>query len=106
MEDSKRGTRKRIVRKPAEGRAERVDYSTSRSYGDSPRSGSDKPRHYGDKPRSYGDKPRSFGDKPRTFGDKPAYGDRPARAVMENRPSARQNQAASLSQSTMRPTRG
>ena len=54
MEDSKRGTRKRIVRKPAEGRAERVDYSTSRSYGDSPR-----------------------GERPRSFGDKPAYGDRP-----------------------------
>ena len=57
MEDSKRGTRKRIVRKPAEGRAERVDYSTSRSYGDSPR-----------------------GDRPRTFGDKPAHGDRPHRS--------------------------
>ena len=78
MEDSKRGTRKRIVRKPAEGRAERVDYSTSRSYGDSPRSGSDRPRHYGDKPRSFGDKPRTYGDKPRAFGDKPKpYGDRP-----------------------------
>ena len=81
MEDSKRGTRKRIVRKPAEGRAERVDYSTSRSYGDSPRSGSDRPRHYGDKPRSFGDKPKTYGDKPRAFGDKPkSYGDRPRKS--------------------------
>ena len=74
MEDSKRGTRKRIVRKPAEGRAERVDYSTSRSYGDTPRS--DRSHSYGDKPRSYGDKP-AYGDRPQRSGyGKPSYGTR------------------------------
>ena len=32
MEDIKKGTRKRITRRPAEGHAEKVDYSTSRSF--------------------------------------------------------------------------
>jgi 23S rRNA pseudouridine2605 synthase len=32
MEDNKKGTRKRIVRKASEGHAEKVDYSTSRSF--------------------------------------------------------------------------
>ena len=101
MEENKKGTRKRIVRKAYEGHAEKVDYSTSRSfdsedrparhyqprtYGDKPRAFGDKPRTYGDKPRTYGDKPRTYGDKPRTYGDKPAgfadkkartYGDKP-----------------------------
>ncbi len=101
MEENKKGTRKHIVRKAYEGHAEKVDYSTSRSfdsedrparhyqprtYGDKPRAFGDKPRTYGDKPRTYGDKPRTYGDKPRTYGDKPAgfadkkartYGDKP-----------------------------
>ena len=105
MEDNKRGTRKRIVRRPTDGHAEKVDYSTSRSfdseerparhysssrpaYGDRrPRTeGEGRPyRPSGDRPaqsgerRSYGDKPRSYGDRPRTYGDKPrTYGDKPA----------------------------
>ena len=105
MEDNKRGTRKRIVRRPTDGHAEKVDYSTSRSfdseerparhyassrpaYGDRrPRTeGEGRPyRPRGDRPaqsgerRSYGDKPRSYGDRPRTYGDKPrTYGDKPA----------------------------
>ena len=101
MEENKKGTRKHIVRKAYEGHAEKVDYSTSRSfdsedrparhyqprtYGDKPRTYGDKPRAFGDKPRTYGDKPRTYGDKPRTYGDKPAgfadkktrtYGDKP-----------------------------
>ena len=32
MEDNKKGTRKRIVRRPSEGHAEKVDYSTSRTH--------------------------------------------------------------------------
>ncbi len=101
MEENKKGTRKHIVRKAYEGHAEKVDYSTSRSfdsedrparhyqprtYGDKPRAFGDKPSAFGDKPRTYGDKPRTYGDKPRTYGDKPAgfadkkartYGDKP-----------------------------
>ena len=94
MEENKKGTRKRIVRKAYEGHAEKVDYSTSRSFDSEdrparhyqPRTYGDKPRAFGDKPRTYGDKPRTYGDKPRTYGDKPAgfadkkartYGDKP-----------------------------
>ncbi len=94
MEENKKGTRKHIVRKAYEGHAEKVDYSTSRSFDSEdrparhyqPRTYGDKPRAFGDKPRTYGDKPRTYGDKPRTYGDKPAgfadkkartYGDKP-----------------------------
>ena len=92
MEDQKRGTRKRIVRKPAEGRAERVDYSTSRSYGDSPRSHSDKPRSFGDKPRTYGDKP-AYGDRPHRSGyGKPAFGGKPY-GKPGRKPFAKHNEA-------------
>ena len=94
MENNKKGyssPRKHFTRKPAEGHAERVDYSakeysTSRSFdsADSPRPR----RSYGDKP-AYGDRP-ARGDKPyggksgsrsggsksgsSRYGDKPAYG--------------------------------
>lgn len=94
MEENKKSTRKHIVRKAYEGHAEKVDYSTSRSFDSEdrparhyqPRTYGDKPRAFGDKPRTYGDKPRTYGDKPRTYGDKPAgfadkkartYGDKP-----------------------------
>ena len=86
MEDNKKGTRKRIVRRPSEGHAEKVDYSTSRSFDSEDRSrrafGSSRP--HSDRPRSerpYGDRPHS--DRPRTersFGDKPAFGERPRRS--------------------------
>ena len=60
MEDNKRGTRKRIARKPSEGHAEKVDYSTSRSFD----SGEKPHRSYGDKSRSYGsDRPRREGEE-------------------------------------------
>ena len=96
MEDNKKGTRKRIVRRPSEGHAEKVDYSTSRSFDseDRPRRafGSDRP--YGDRPHSdrphtdrpHTDRPhtdRPHSDRPRTersFGDKPAFGERPRRS--------------------------
>ena len=91
MEDNKKGTRKRIVRRPSEGHAEKVDYSTSRSFDseDRPRRafGSSRPRSdrpYGDRPHSdrpHSDRPHS--DRPRTersFGDKPAFGERPRRS--------------------------
>ena len=96
MEDNKRGTRKRIVRRPTEGHAEKVDYSTSRSFDSeerrparrySPRpdgerrpSGEHRPygenrsygehRPSGESRSSYGDKPRSFSsDRPRRDGE-------------------------------------
>ena len=92
MEDNKRGTRKRIARKPSEGHAEKVDYSTSRSfdsgerphrssYGDKPRSfGSDRPRREGaDRPHREGEeRPRRSGyGKPSFRSDKPAFGSKP-----------------------------
>jgi 23S rRNA pseudouridine2605 synthase len=96
MEDNKKGTRKRIVRRPFEGHAEKVDYSTSRSFDseDRPRRafGSSRPRSdrpYGDRPHSdrpHSDRPhtdRPHSDRPRTersFGDKPAFGERPRRS--------------------------
>ena len=99
MEDNKRGTRKRIVRKASEGHAEKVDYSTSRSFGSS----EDRPRrpygaghsqgnnsHRGPRPeggysshRPDGEHRSSIGNKPRTerpYGEKTSYGDRPRRS--------------------------
>ena len=105
MEDNKRGTRKRIVRKASEGHAEKVDYSTSRSFGSE-----DRPRrpygaghsqgngnsHRGPRPEGgYSQRPEgghrpdgehrssSYGNKPRTerpYGEKTSYGDRPRRS--------------------------
>ena len=84
MEDNKRGTRKRIVRRPSEGHAEKVDYSTSRSFdsGERPHRSS-----YDDKPRSYGnDRPRRDGEGRPQNGERRSYGssnnnnDRPRRS--------------------------
>ncbi len=79
MEDNKRGTRQRIVRRPAEGHAEKVDYSTSRSFDSEER----RPAHrYSPRPdgerRSYGDRPRTFSsDRPRRDGEEHrSYGER------------------------------
>ena len=79
MEDNKRGTRQRIVRRPAEGHAEKVDYSTSRSFDSEER----RPAHrYSPRPdgerRSYGDRPRTFSsDRPRRDGEEHRnYGER------------------------------
>lgn len=98
MENIKKGTRKRITRRPAEGRAEKVDYSTSRSFdseerparryadrhpafGERRSSGNEngerrstygKPRRPDGEQRSYGDKPRKSGFGKPTFGSKPA----------------------------------
>ena len=90
MEDNKKGTRKRIVRRPSEGHAEKVDYSTSRSFdsedrprraygaGRPQRDGSRGPRPDGEH-RSYGPRPdgehrSSYGSRPHS--DRP-YGERP-----------------------------
>ena len=86
MEDNKRGTRKRIVRKPSsEGHAEKVDYSTSRSFdsgekphrssfGDKPRkSGYGKPSFGGSKPGFKSDKPGFKSDRPGFKSDKPGF---------------------------------
>ncbi len=98
MEENKKRTHKRIVRRPAEGQAEKVDYSTSRSFGSD-----EKPaRRYSGSRSSFSDsnrdrKPygerkssgysrsadgenrprRSFGDK--QYGEK-TYGDKPRRS--------------------------
>ncbi len=90
MEDNKKGTRKRIVRKPTEGHAEKVDYSTSRSYTQ------DRPA-YGERHRSehrpYGERPtehrsssehKAFGER-RTSGEHKAYGER--KSYGEGRPA-------------------
>ena len=89
MEDNKKGTRKRITRVAHESHAEKVDYSTSRSYdfeearpyraertysSDRPRYNSDKPRYSSDKPRYGSDKTGYGSDKPRYGSDKPRYG--------------------------------
>ena len=90
MEDNKKGTRKRIVRRPSEGHAEKVDYSTSRSFDseDRPRRayGAGRPQHSdnrGPRPdgerRNYGPRPdgehrSSYGSRPHS--DRP-YGERP-----------------------------
>ena len=80
MEDNKKGTRKRIVRRPSEGHAEKVDYSTSRAYGGgSPQHSYNRgPRPDGER-RSYGPRPdgehrSSYGSRPHS--DRP-YGERP-----------------------------
>ena len=55
MEDIKKGTRKRITRRPAEGHAEKVDYSTSRSFDSDERPA----RRYGDRRSPSGGQHRS-----------------------------------------------
>ena len=63
MEDNKRGTRKRIVRKSGEGHAEKIDYSTSRSYSSGHKSAASAER------KSFGSAPRKSGyGKPSTYG--------------------------------------
>ena len=95
MEDNKRGTRKRIVRKAGEGRSEKVDFSTSRSFdsGERPRRaytprGEGRPygegRSHGES-RPYGErKPRSGEGRPygesRSHGEGRPYGERKPRS--------------------------
>ena len=113
MEDNKRGTRKRIVRRPAEGQhAEKVDYSTSRSFdsGERPHRSfsSDRPRRDGEeRPRRSGYGKPSFGSKPSGAGkpgfrsDKPSYGgskpgfksSRPGSKPGARKPFAKRSQA-------------
>ena len=105
MEDNKKGTRKRIVRRASqEGHAEKVDYSTSRSYSsDRPaygersggerrpygehRDGERRPYHTDGERRPYGERKegerkegerRSFSSsgERKSYGEKKAYGER------------------------------
>ena len=121
MEDKKRGTRQRIVRRPAEGQAEKVDYSTSRSFDSDERPArryhSERPS-YGDRPSrgersnrnerpAYGERRSSFGPKrgPRQEGDserprrsgygKPSFGSKPAYGTKPGarKPFAKRSQA-------------
>lgn len=72
MENSKRGTRKRIVRTSgSEGRSEKVDYSTSRTYS-SGRPASGEKKTYGER-KSYGSAPRKSGYGKPSFGTKAGY---------------------------------
>ena len=89
MENSKRGTRKRIVRTSGnEGRSEKVDYSTSRSYSSGRPSASGEKKAYGER-KSYGEHkpsgdrkpydgtPRKSGFGKPSFGGKSTYGSKP-----------------------------
>ena len=73
MEDNKKGTRKRIVRKASEGHAEKVDYSTSRSYS------SDRPAYgerRGGERRPYGEHRDGERRPYHTDGERRPYGQR------------------------------
>jgi len=107
MEDNKRGTRKRIVRKSGESHAEKVDYSTSRSYssGRSTASGERKSsfgerKSYGDRTGGTGER-KSYGSAPRKSGyGKPAYGSKPGfgkRTADKKRSGAEEGMNAMLS---------
>ncbi len=87
MEDNKRGTRKRIVRKAGEGRSEKVDFSTSRSFdsGERPRRAytpRGEGRPYGEG-RSHGES-RPYGERKSRSGEGRPYGE--SRSHGESRP--------------------
>ncbi len=89
MEEIKKGTRKRIVRRPAEGHAEKVDYSTSRSFDSSERPArryhEDRPAYGDRKPRS-GEHKSSYGEHKPSFGErKPSFGERKSSSYGERR---------------------
>ena len=75
MENTKKGTRKRIVRNSgSEGRSEKVDYSTSRSYSSGRPAASGEKKSYGER-KSFGSAPRKSGyGKPAFGGSKPGFG--------------------------------
>ena len=87
MEENKKGTRKRIVRKAYEGHAEKVDYSTSRSFDseDRParrtystgRSSDGEHRSYGDRKPFSGTRKPGDGTRKPTDGTRKPYGAKP-----------------------------
>ena len=87
MEENKKGTRKRIVRKAYEGHAEKVDYSTSRSFDseDRParrtystgRSSDGEHRSYGDRKPFSGTRKPGDGTRKSTDGTRKPYGAKP-----------------------------
>ena len=96
MEDIKKGTRKRITRRPAEGHAEKVDYSTSRSfdseerperrYGER-RPGSDRRPAGGEQHRSYGRSRQEGAYRPE--GERRSYGGEKPRRSGYGKPTGR-----------------
>ena len=90
MEDNKRGTRKRIARRPETGHAEKVDYSTSRSFSDGGRRGAGDRKSYGARPsgehRPSGEY-RPAGEH-RPAGDRKSYGARPSGRPGSSRPGS------------------
>ena len=95
MEENKKHTHKRIVKRPAEGHAERVDYSTSRSFdshedqrparrysqdrphraeGDRKPYGENRPHRTEGEHKSYGEH-KSFGER-KSYGEHKPYGER------------------------------
>ena len=82
MEEIKKGTRKRIVRRPAEGHAEKVDYSTSRSFDSSERPAR---RYHEDRP-AYGDRKPRYGEHKSSYREhKPSFGERKSSSYGERR---------------------
>ena len=78
MEENKKHTHRRIARKPAEGRAEKVDYSSSRSFdsGDRParRYSESRPARSGEgRPRREGEH-KSFGEH-KSYGEHKSFGE-------------------------------
>ena len=94
MEEIKKGTRKRIARRPAEGHAEKVDYSTSRSFDSSERPArryhEDRPS-YGDRKPRYGEHKSSIGEhKSSSFGERKSssFGERKSSSFGEHKSSS------------------
>ena len=72
MEENKKHTRTRIARRPSEGHAEKVDYSTSRSFDSAERPA----RRYSQDHKPYGEgRPRRADGDHKPFGERKAYGE-------------------------------
>ena len=86
MEEIKKGTRKRIARRPAEGHAEKVDYSTSRSFDSSERPAR---RYHEDRP-SYGDRKPRYGEHKSSIGEhkSSSFGERKSSSFGEHKSSS------------------
>jgi len=70
MEENKKHTHKRIARRPSEGHAEKVDYSTSRSF-----DSDERPARRYSQDRSNANRPRRTDGDHKPFGERKAYGE-------------------------------
>ncbi len=70
MEENKKHTRTRIARRPSEGHAEKVDYSTSRSF-----DSDERPARRYSQDRSNANRPRRTDGDHKPFGERKAYGE-------------------------------